>query len=46
MEIPLYLLHRKMNKELYEMLGFEAGVSLEGKPVFQTFDLEDPFGQH
>ena len=25
-EIPLYLLHRKMNKELYDMLGFEAGV--------------------
>ncbi|MCL5943175.1 MAG: Coenzyme F420 hydrogenase/dehydrogenase, beta subunit C-terminal domain [Actinobacteria bacterium] len=45
-EIPLYLLHRKMNKELYDMLGFEAGVSLEGKPVFQTFDVNDPLGEH
>lgn len=45
-EIPLYLLHRKMNKELHEMLGFEAGLSLEGKPVFQTFDVNDPLGEH
>ena len=43
-EIPLYLLHRKMNKELYEMLGFEPGVSLDEKPVFQTFKIEDAFG--
>jgi formate dehydrogenase subunit beta len=45
-EIPLYLLHRKMNKELYDMLGFEAGMSLEGKPVFQTFKIDDAFGEH
>lgn len=45
-EIPLYLLHRKMNKELYDMLGFEPGVSLEEKPTFQTFDVNDPFGEH
>lgn len=45
-EIPLYLLHRKMNKELYDMLGFEAGVSLDAKPVFQTFRIEDVLGEH
>ncbi len=45
-EIPLYLLHRKMNKELYDMLGFEAGVDLDAKPVFQTFKIEDALGEH
>ena len=45
-EIPLYLLHRKMNKELYDMLGFEAGVDLDAKPVFQTFKIEDVLGEH
>ena len=45
MEIPLYLLHRKMNKELYDMFGFEPGVKLDEKPVFQVFDLQtDQFG--
>jgi len=44
-EIPLYLLHEKMNKELYDMLRFEAGVDLEGKPVLQAFSLDDPFGE-
>jgi formate dehydrogenase (coenzyme F420) beta subunit len=43
-EIPLYLLHRKMNKELYEMLHFQAGVSLEEKPAFQTFKIDDAIG--
>lgn len=45
-EIPLYLLHRKMNQELHDMLGFEAGVDVEAKPALQTFDVEDPFGEH
>lgn len=45
-EIPLYLLHQKMNKELYDMLGFEAGLELDQKPVFQTFDVNDPLGEH
>jgi ferredoxin len=43
-EIPLYLLHRKMNKEIYDMFGFEPGVALDEKPVFQVFDLKDRFG--
>ena len=43
-EIPLYLLHRKMNKEIYDMFGFEPGTSLDEKPVFQTFKIEDQFG--
>lgn len=43
-EIPLYLLHRKMNKELYDMFGFEPGVKLDEMPVFQVFDLKDQFG--
>jgi len=43
-EIPLYLLHRKMNKEIYDMFRFEPGVKLDEKPVFQVFDLNDPFG--
>jgi len=43
-EIPLYLLHRKMNKELYDMFGFEPGTKLGEKPVFQVFDLADRFG--
>jgi formate dehydrogenase subunit beta len=43
-EIPLSLLHRKMNQELYDMFGFEPGTSLEQKPVFQLFDLTDQFG--
>jgi len=43
-EIPLGLLHAKMNKELYDMFGFEPGVKLDEKPVFQVFDLKDQFG--
>ncbi len=43
-EIPLYLLHRKMNKELYDMFGFEPGTKLDEKPVFQVFNLADQFG--
>jgi formate dehydrogenase (coenzyme F420) beta subunit len=45
-EIPLYLLHRKMNKELYDMLHFEAGVNLDEKPALQTFKIDDAFGEH
>jgi formate dehydrogenase subunit beta len=44
-EIPLYLLHRKINKELYDMFGFEPGTKLDEKPVFQVFDLTDQFGE-
>jgi len=44
-EIPLYLLHRKMNKELFEMLGFQAGMELTDKPVFQTFNIDDALGE-
>ena len=43
-EIPLYLLHRKMNKEIYDMFRFEPGTKLDEKPVFQVFDLTDQFG--
>jgi len=43
-EIPLAMLHRKMNKEIYEMFGFEPGVKLDEKPVFQVFKIEDHFG--
>ena len=43
-EIPLSLLHRKMNKEIYDMFGFEPGTSLDEKPVFQLFKIEDEFG--
>jgi L-lactate utilization protein LutB len=43
-EIPLGLLHAKMNKELYDMFGFEPGAKLDEKPVFQVFDLKDQFG--
>jgi ferredoxin len=43
-EIPLALLHRKMNKEIYDMFGFEPGAKLDEKPVFQVFDLKDQFG--
>ena len=43
-EIPLSLLHRKMNKEIYDMFGFEPGTKLDEKPVFQVFDLQDQFG--
>lgn len=43
-EIPLFLLHRKMNKEIYDMFGFEPGAKLDEKPVFQVFNLEDQFG--
>jgi formate dehydrogenase (coenzyme F420) beta subunit len=44
-EIPLSLLHRKMNKELYDMFQFEPGMKLDEKPVFQCFKLEDAFGE-
>ncbi len=43
-EIPLAMLHRKMNKEIYEMFGFEPGTKLDEKPVFQVFKIEDHFG--
>jgi formate dehydrogenase subunit beta len=44
-EIPLSLLHRKVNKELYDMFAFEPGTKLDQKPVFQVFDLTaDHFG--
>lgn len=39
-EIPLHLLHRKINKELYDMFAFEAGANLDDKPVFQLFNIE------
>jgi len=35
---------RKMNKEIYEMFGFEPGTKLDEKPVFQVFKIEDHFG--
>ena len=44
MEIPLGMLHAKMNKEIYDMFGFEPGTKLDEKPVFQVFDLKDHFG--
>ncbi|OFV80662.1 MAG: hypothetical protein A2W26_13345 [Acidobacteria bacterium RBG_16_64_8] len=44
-EIPLYLLHRKMNKEIYDMFRFEPGTRLDEKPVFQVFDIKDQFGE-
>jgi len=43
-EIPLAMLHRKMNKEIYEMFAFEPGTKLDEKPVFQVFKIEDHFG--
>lgn len=43
-EIPLHLLHRKMNKEIYDMFRFEPGAKLDEKPVFQTFKIDDAFG--
>ena len=39
-------LHRKDDKELYEMLGFQAGLSVNDKPVFQTFKIDDALGEH
>jgi formate dehydrogenase subunit beta len=44
-EIPLGMLHAKMNKEIYDMFGFEPGTKLDEKPVFQVFDLKDQFGE-
>lgn len=43
-EIPLSLLHRKMNKEIYDMFEFEPGAKLDEMPVFQCFKIEDAFG--
>ena len=41
MGIPILLLKRKMNKELKEIFGYEAGVSTEAVPPLHTFLMEE-----
>jgi len=39
--IPLSLLNRKLEKEVVQLLGFQAGQSAEALPPFATFDKEE-----
>ncbi len=41
MEIPFLYLTKKLCKEVGELYGFEAGMSLEELPPLATFSLED-----
>jgi len=41
MELPLMVLNRKMAKDVKEIFDYEAGVSLDEKPVLGTFNPED-----
>jgi hypothetical protein len=41
MGIPILLLKRKMNKELKDVFGYEAGLSLEAVPPLHTFLMEE-----
>ncbi len=42
MGIPVRLLTRKLEKEIKERWGYEAGVSLEGVPPLATYQPDDP----
>jgi len=44
MEIPLLYLTKKLCKEVGELYGFEAGMSLEAPPPLATFSPEDEQG--
>lgn len=41
-DIPLMKLNRKMEKDVKELFGFEAGKDPASKPLLNTFNLEDP----
>ncbi len=42
--IPLSLLNRKLEKEVYETFGYEAGMDPEAAPPFATYKKEESLG--
>ncbi len=44
LNIPLSLLNRKLEKEVWELFGFQAGMSAEAVPPFATFEKEEKLG--
>ncbi len=42
--IPLMELNKKIEKDVKELFGYEAGKSAEDKPLFASFDKNDPEG--
>ncbi|NQT46887.1 MAG: 4Fe-4S dicluster domain-containing protein [Candidatus Omnitrophica bacterium] len=40
--IPLRDINKKIEKDVKELFGYEAGLSDNGKPLFASFDKEDP----
>ena len=43
-DIPLSLLNRKLEKEVWELFDFQAGLSAEAVPPFATFKKEEALG--
>jgi formate dehydrogenase subunit beta len=41
-DIPLTVLNRKLDKLVYELYGYEAGLSVEEKAPLSTYNPEDP----
>ena len=42
MDIPIQRIRKKINKEIKELFGYEAGVNLEVTPPLYTFQVEEP----
>lgn len=42
MRMPMLRLARKMEKDVKEVFGYEAGGDVEAKPLLTTYSLEDP----
>lgn len=42
MDIPIQRIRRKINKEIKELFGYEAGVNPEDTPPLYTFKVEEP----
>jgi len=41
MGLPILLMRRKMNKEIKELFGYEAGIDPTATPPLQTFSIEE-----
>jgi hypothetical protein len=42
MDIDLFYLHQKLNREVKERFAFEAGISTDVPPPLATFTPDDP----
>lgn len=42
MQLPLKTLTKKLEKEVMELFGYEAGIDIKAKPLLASFDPKDP----